>query len=180
MNRVYKLAALGLLLASAVAFAAFPAVMAFAQDVTVNANDNSSVTIPWGSWLSQVTSAAAMLTIPVVGWLFRKLPAQWAGMLMSARVDQLLAKAIDYGINSVAEASKNKTMSAPIANEVLRNALQYAVDNAPNLVKMAGGVDLIVQKIIARLDTSEGVGVTAPVGVAATAAKAMPLFTDGH
>jgi hypothetical protein len=179
MNRVYKLVALGLALASAAAFVAFPAVMAFAQDVTVNASDNSNVVIPWGNWLSQFASAIAMLTIPVVGWLFRKLPEQWAGMLIGARVDQLLAKAIDYGINSVAEASKNKTMSAPIANEVLRSALQYAVDNAPNLVKMAGGVDLVIQKIIARLDTSEGVGVVAGPAIAATAGKAMPLFTDG-
>ncbi len=133
--------------------------------------DPSGVVIPIGAWMTAIAGTLTLLTAPLLAWLFRHLPGQWVGMLLQARVDTLLANAINYGINSVAQASQGKSLTAPVANEVLRSSLQYAVDNAPNLVKLTGGPDLLVQKIIARLNIEEGASVaTAPAASIAAAA----------
>ena len=141
---------------------------ALAQTATTPATDTTNVAIPIGTWIANIATTLTMLTVPLVGFMFRRLPSQWANMLMAARVDQLLTQAINYGINATAGASKDKVLTVPAANSVLAHAAQYAVDNAPSLVNLAGGTDLIVKKIIARLEVDAAAGVAA--GAAATAA----------
>ena len=172
MKTFLKHAVLGLALFTTVILGAHVG-DALAQAVTSTTTDSSgSINIPIGQWISSAAATLSLLTVPLVGFLFRRLPSQWSGMLLQARVDTLLSNAINYGINSVAQATQDKSLSAPVANDVLRSALQYAVDNAPNLVKLAGGADLIVQKIIARLNLEEGASVVAASSAAVTASTA--------
>jgi hypothetical protein len=102
-----------------------------------------------------------LLAIPVAfAWLARKLPGQAANILITLRVDQLLQKAVQYGINATAGAMKDKPLSVDVGSEVLENALQYVVDNGPGwLIKWMGGKDTIRQKIIARLELDEAASV---------------------
>jgi len=134
------------------------------------------VTIPWGKYVSDLATTVAALTVPAVAWLFRALPGQWANMLIAARADQLLERSISYGINSVADASHDKKLTVPIANDVLREAVQYAVDNAPRLVKTFGGVDVLRKKIIARLEVEESASVSSVMHPSSASVAIMPQF----
>jgi hypothetical protein len=171
MKRLFKYAVVGLAICSTMVLAS----NGWAQDATTQ--PVGEVNIPWGGYVADAVTALAMLTVPVIGWLFRKLPAQWGSMLMAARVDQLLERSIDYGLNAVSDASRDKKLSVPVANDVLREAAQYAVDNAPNLVKLAGGTDLLIKKIIARLEVETSAAVSSGPAPLASLGSA-PHFTD--
>lgn len=114
------------------------------------------VVVPWGDWLASNAPTLGGVVLAVALWLVRHLPAQAAGVLMSMRVDQLLARAIDYGVNVTQGAARGKTLEVAVASDVMRAALQYAVAHAPELVERAGGLTLVRQKIAARLDVDEG------------------------
>jgi hypothetical protein len=155
--RILRLAAGMLLLALAVF--CLPLAGAFAQTVAEKTVD-TTIEIPIGEWLTAVGDFV-LLAIPVAfAWLARKLPGQAANILITLRVDQLLQKAVQYGINATAGAMKDKPLSVDVGSEVLENALQYVVDNGPGwLIKWMGGKDTIRQKIIARLELDEAASV---------------------
>ena len=72
------------------------------------------------------------------------------------RVDQLLAHAVDYGVNTTQGAVRGRTLDVATGNAVLAAALRYAVEQAPTIVALAGGEALVRDKIVARLDVGEG------------------------
>jgi hypothetical protein len=81
------------------------------------------------------------------------LPASINAMIKTWRVEQLLQSAISYGINTVAGAAKGQTLSVPVANKVIEQALEYAVENgSASVIKWMGGEGAVEKKIIARLD----------------------------
>lgn len=111
------------------------------------------VTIPVGDWLPVLGEWLVPLLGAVSLWLIRKLPAQIAGILMTARADQLLEKAVSYALNAVQGAAKGKQLTFHTGSEVVDEALQYVVTNGPGwLIRWLGGPEAIRQKIIARLD----------------------------
>jgi len=132
---------------------------AFAQEAT------ETVTIPYGTWIEHSAQVVATLILAAVGWLMRKLPASVVDILKTMKAEQLLAKAVDYGINAVSGATKGKSLSVNVGNAVVANAVQYVVDNAPGwLVKWLGGPEAIAAKIIARLNLEETAAVTTSMG----------------
>jgi protein-S-isoprenylcysteine O-methyltransferase Ste14 len=113
------------------------------------------VHVPLGEWVQGIGT----ILIPLLGaaslWLIRKLPAQIAGILMSARADQILEKAVTYAINSVAGAAKDKQLTFTTGSQVVNEAVQYVVDHGPGwLINWLGGPEMIREKIIARIDVA--------------------------
>ena len=145
-------------LVAAIALVALSVDFAIAQETVAQAaGETTKVTWAWGetiaAYASAIRDAAFAALAAAIAWAGRKLPAQLFSILVTLRVEQFLKNAIEYGINAVAEASKDKKLSVDVGNEVLAKALQYIVDNAPGwLISWMGGQEGIAQKIWARLN----------------------------
>jgi hypothetical protein len=115
------------------------------------------VTVPWGDWVASLASEHVKETVLVVViWLYRKvlysLPVSLYAGLQTLRVEQLLEHAINYGFNAVPGAVRGRVLSINLANDVIAEILQYAIDRAPTLVRWAGGADALRKMIVARLE----------------------------
>ncbi|MGY3690183.1 hypothetical protein ACVIGA_000263 [Bradyrhizobium sp. USDA 3240] len=132
---------------------AFAADAAAPETVAQATSDTTKVTWAYGAAISQWASAIGTLILAFVTWLLRKLPAQIYAVIVSMRADQLISKGIDYAINMVKDATKDKALTVDVHNQVLAQALQYVLDHSPDrLTSWMGGPDAIAQKIIARLN----------------------------
>lgn len=113
----------------------------------------ADVVIPWGDWLGLALTYLREIVIAAVSavflWLIRRLPTQIAELITAMRLEQLLARATDYAIAAVAGAAKDKTMSVQITNQVIAEAVSYAVRSAPSLADKFA--DSLRAKILARL-----------------------------
>lgn len=131
-------------------------VAALAQAAT-----DTTVTVPWGDTLAQVLTAAqetlTVLLLGVVAAAVAKLPG-WAQIIINTwRVEQLLAKAITYGINTTVGAVKGEQLQVEVGNVVVKKALDYAIASAPGwLIAWMGGEAMVKQKIMARVDVGPG------------------------
>lgn len=149
MKTCIRAAAVAALFISTAAFAAETAPETVAQA----ANETTKVTWAYGALIQQWASAIGTLAFAAVAWLLRLLPGQIYAVLVAARADQLLQKAIDYGINMVQGAAKDRSLTVDVHNEVLAKALQFVIDNAPGwLQTWMGGPEKIAEKIVARLN----------------------------
>lgn len=148
-----------LLLAAALALAVTPSVAA------------TDVTIPVGDWLQGLAGFLNTIAIPLIGiivaWLARKVPAAYVTTQNRAAVEQLLEKAIQFALNKAILLAPDK-ITVPISNDIIANATQYAVDQAPKVVAWAGGSAAIEDKILARLKLTPAADVVAPVSPPAT------------
>lgn len=152
--------------------------VAHAQDAAASAATGTTVSVPWGDWL--LDCAAAMASVAAAGlvWLCRFLPASVRALVQTAQVEQVLQKAITYGINAVAGAEKGKTLSVDVGNSVVAEALNYAVTHGPSWLQgWVGGPDALAQKIIARLDLEAASQATTPSAAAAAVAASPPTPT---
>lgn len=119
------------------------------------AADPAAVVVPWGDWLSAMIRPlgdaliAALLGVLTVA--AARLPGWLRDILLTARAEQLLRRAAEYGIGVVDGAVKGRVAEVHVTNEVLREALAYAVRHAPDLVEKIGGNTLIREKLIPRL-----------------------------
>lgn len=119
-----------------------------------------AVSIPYGDWIAALANTLIMVLTAAVAWAFRQLPANIVAILVTIRAEQVVSKAIEYGINAVAGAVKGKSLDVPIANQVIREALDYVVKQAPGwLVSWVGGEDGLRRMIVARLAIAEDAGV---------------------
>lgn len=142
------------------------------ETVAAATGDATKVTWAYGAAIGQWASAVGAAIFALVMWMLRQLPAQVYAIIVSLRAEQLLQKAVDYGVNAVVGASKDKTLTVDVGNEVLAHAVQYVLDNAPAwLQAWLGGPDQIVKKIFARLnlDANAGAPNTAQILDAASA-----------
>lgn len=145
--------AIDLVLVHAVAIAADAAPETVAQSVS----ETTKVTWAWGATVSQAGQAVAWLLASIAMFLLRKLPANIVAIFGNARVELLLTNAINYGVNAVAGAAKDKVLEVDVGNKVLAQALQYAIDNAPGwLQTWAGGPEGLAKKIWGRLNLGPG------------------------
>jgi hypothetical protein len=143
-----------------------------AEDVVVTPGaaamvpEGTNVVIPWGAWLSDLASTIGTLIFAIVVWGLRKLPQHIVAILKTVQAEQLLQKAIDYGINATADAAKDRTLSINVANSVIASAASYAVENgAPTIIRWLDGAEGISQKVIARLKVEDGAqAIKAPDG----------------
>lgn len=104
------------------------------------------VTVPVGDWLAQGVTWLGSVALAVASWVVARWVPLWARQYLT---DRVLANAIDYALASVAGAARGRTLTLPIANAVLAEAVSYAVENAPALADQLG--DTLRQKLIARL-----------------------------
>jgi hypothetical protein len=118
----------------------------------------ADVVVPWGDWLSATLSYAREIIIAGVGavflWLVRSLPKQIGDIITAMRLEQLLTRAVDYGIAAVDGAAKGKVLTVPVTNSVIAEAVNYAVRSAPALADRFA--DTLRAKILARL-SAQGV-----------------------
>ncbi len=147
------------------------------ETVAQATGDTTKVVWAWGALVSQWVTALGLGLAALVTWGLRLLPSQIYSIIVLARVDQLLQKAIQYGINQVPAYVDGKTMSVDVHNAALAKMLQYVLDNAPGwMVSWMGGPEQIVQKLIARLNiqvennltTTEPINVSTIVSLAKT------------
>lgn len=122
----------------------------------------AEVTVPWGSWVASLVNLGSdnllLLVTAFLAFIVRQLPASLVAMIKTWQVEQLLGKAIVAGINKTAGAAQGKSMKFDVANDVLAQATQYAINNGPRwLITWVGGVDGIKDKLIARITVDEGV-----------------------
>lgn len=116
---------------------------------------DTAVTIPIGEWASSLLMTVASVAVPIIMWALRFLPASIAGIIRTAQVEQVLQKAIDYGVNAVAGAAKGKTLDVNLGNQVLAEAIEYALRNGPGWVEgWLGGREGVRERIIARLNVA--------------------------
>ena len=158
---------------------AHPALANVAQTVAQPATDTAVVTIPYGSWL---TSAAAgiqeivlSVIMAVIAFACRRLPAAVGAVIKGLLTQQLVERAIAFGVSTVAGATAGKTLSVPVGNAVLANALNYVVSHAPGwFLTWAGGEQAIRDHIIALLPMEEAASL-APATSTAIAAQPTPV-----
>jgi len=115
------------------------------------------VIIPWGDWLIGMLEPAGALVVAMIMWALRRLPSSIYLYLQMMRAEQLVQRAVDYGLSATAGAVAGKQLSVPVTSEVLEAAAEYAVAHAPGLVKTIGGAELFKQKALARLKVAEDV-----------------------
>lgn len=125
---------------------------AFAQDAT-------TVAIPVGEWADAALPTVGAVLLAAIGWAMRQLPASIVAILKTAQVEQMLGKAIDYGMNTVKGASRDKVLEVDVGNAVIAQGVSYVVRNGPKwLVDWLGGEHGIRERILARLELSENAG----------------------
>lgn len=125
---------------------------------------DGTVTVPLGDWVVQATSSIASLAVAGLMWVASRWLPTW---IRTQLTEQLLGRAVDYGLAVVAGAAKGKVLEIPIANAVLREAAAYAVQHAPATAKWIG--DTLEPKLIARL-SAIGALPEASIGVPLAAA----------
>lgn len=144
---------------------AFLVLLTAAPAVAQQVAGDGQVAIPWGDWLAASASTLVTLAASVLAFALAQLPASINAMIKTWRVEQLLERAVAYGINTVAGAAKGQTLSVPVANKVIEQALEYAVENGSSaLVSWMGGTDAIEKKLIARLDVEKDGGLRVATG----------------
>lgn len=124
------------------------------------AQEAGTIVVPVGSWAQHLSEVVGPVLLAVLMWLMRKLPASVVDILKTMKAEQLLTRAVDYGVNAVAGAAKDKVLSVHVGNAVVAQSVQYVIDNAPGwLVRWLGGQEAIAAKIIARLNVEESASV---------------------
>lgn len=94
---------------------------------------------------------AAILAVYSI--LLRNLPAGVAGVLRTIRVDQLLMKALDFGVSMIVGASKDKKWDVNLGSDILAHAANYALTMMPGWMNSwVGGVDNLISMLISRLE----------------------------
>jgi hypothetical protein len=127
-------------------------VILFAPAHAAEAVAAGSIRVPIGEWLAAAASLAAPVIALAYAFLLRHLPEQIVGILRTLRVEQILDKAIAYGVNAVAGAAQGKNLDVKLGSQVLAEAVQYAVDRAPGwVIEWTGGREGIEKMITARL-----------------------------
>lgn len=131
-----------------------------AQDVIILPPD-TTVVVPWGYWVDLIlTNAIQIVTALVVialGWASRALPEAAQNWFRTQQVEQLLARSIQFGLNAVAGAVKDKSLSVNVGSQVLATSANFAITHGPEkLIEWMGGVQGIKDKILARIDLAEG------------------------
>lgn len=129
---------------------------AFFVPATAFAADGSTVTIPYGDYLIELAHIVGSLAVALFPVAVALLPAPVRLVVSAVFGEQLLRNARDYALNAIEGAAKGKTLSVDVGNQVLAQAVQYAVsEGAPWLVRWLGGPEGIRLKLFRLLDLDE-------------------------
>lgn len=124
--------------------------------------DVGSVDIPWGDWLAHIIDVLlpTVLTLlsGVATYVVGAYVPPWlralGGAALQRRINEVLEKAVLSAVAQTKGAVIGKRLSVPVGIEVLRKALQYAVNVAPDLVKHAASDDInnLIKMLLARME----------------------------
>ncbi|WP_036291582.1 hypothetical protein [Methylosinus sp. PW1] len=128
---------------------------AYAADA-VAAPAASTVSIPWGDWISGLLATSGSIFLAVVSWGVKSFLPSYVQTFLT---NDVIAKAVDYALASVAGAVRNETATVPVSNEVIAAALKWIVAYEPKVAKWAG--DNLEPLIIARLSALNVIPATA-------------------
>lgn len=136
--------------------AAAPAALAPQAD-TVVVTDDTSVVLPYGSWLSSVGDLVSNYALPalmlVVTGFVATLPGYARVLAGTFLTEANMRRAIQFAINQVAGAAAGKTLTVDVGNRVIAVAVQRFIDTVPSwLLGWSGGAEDVRSKVIARLD----------------------------
>ena len=131
---------------------------AFGQEVVVVPDTgDTTVVVPYGAWLEDLTASFRNviigLAVALMTWLSASLPGYASWFLKTKAAEQWLTKAVDRGINAVVGATKGQKLEVNVGHKVAAEAAQYMVDNAPKwLIEWLGGHKGILERVITRVD----------------------------
>lgn len=110
------------------------------------AADGATVTVPIGDWIAAGVTDLASVLLAVASYIV----ARWVPQAVRTYLtEQLLQRAVDYAVAVVAGAARGRVLTVPVANQVLAEAMAYAIDHAPGTAKWLG--DTLKPKLLARL-----------------------------
>jgi hypothetical protein len=96
---------------------------AFAADAA-----SQAVTIPYGDWLTQVLEWARNGLVCAACWAVSKYAPPLVRQFLT---DKYIGDAVNYALAAVEGADAGKTLTLPIANQVIAHAEAYAVASLP-------------------------------------------------
>lgn len=142
---------------AAIAGMVFAASLAMGQGTTDLPAPDTTVVFPWGEYVSVIASwvltASGSIAALVIAWVAKVLGDRWTAVTKIAQVEQLLKRAIEYAANTTAGVTKGKVIKVDVANEFLKQAIQFAIDSAPKwMIAFMGGEAGIRAKLIARAE----------------------------
>lgn len=154
-----------------------PAFAQTAATVAQPATDTAVVTVPLGTWLASyaagIQEIVVSLVMGLIAFACRKLPAAAGSVIKGILTQQLVERAIAFGFNTVQGAAANVHLDVNVRSTVLANALNYAVQHAPEwFIKWVGGTSAIRDHIIALLpqDPDASLAHATPTAVSPTTA----------
>lgn len=149
----------------------------------VTAPPDNTWTIPYGSMIdgaAQVISSVLLAAGSFFLLYASKFLPGIAGVVyrnfLMKQGEQLLERAVEYGINATKNATKGQKLDINVGSAVIANAAEYATASGWKfLVDWLGGLEGIKQKVFARVDlepnaTPQQVGVR-PISVPAVMAR---------
>lgn len=97
---------------------------------------SNAVALPWGDFVNSILENVVKPTVEIaapiiITWVGVKLGGTATKVLQSVHADRMITTAADQALATVEGAEKGKTLSVNIANNVIRAAAQWLVDNAP-------------------------------------------------
>lgn len=127
-----------------------------------------TIGLPWGDWVGAVVDFAATVALPIalafLARLFAILPGPVVQILRTFQVEQLIQRAIDFGINATKGATKGQVLTVDVGSAVVATALQYVLDKAPaQIIKWIGGELRLREMILARLTLEEAADISVAV-----------------
>lgn len=138
---------------------------------------DTTVQIPVGDWVAWLAGFLRDILVSalmaVVLWIARMLSpavAAWLSAQRTAAIEQLLQRAVDYGLNAVVGAARGQQLPVNVGSEVLAHALGYAVQQGPaKLLAWAGGTEALRDMILARMNldpnaSAGALGLRPPLG----------------
>jgi hypothetical protein len=131
------------------------------------AAEGTTVTIPYGDYLIELAHVVGSLAVALFPLALALIPAPVRLVVSAVFGEQLIRNARDYALNAVEGAAKGKTLTIDVGNQVLAQAVAYAVrEGAPWLVRWLGGPEGIRKKLFRLLDLEEQAS-AAQLGLAA-------------
>jgi hypothetical protein len=128
---------------------------------TVTTTTTTGVTVPWGDFVSSIAKGAqevlALILMGVVTLVVGMVPAWIQNIVrpfvLTMRKDQLFEKLAATIVGGTAGAVAGKTATIPIANKMVRDLVQMALDRGgPAVIAFAGGhTEALAEKALAAL-----------------------------
>jgi hypothetical protein len=148
-------------------------IVVLAQTSSLPVPASTFVSFDWGAALGALgTQLVPWAATALLALVIALLPAPVRAFLTTqrtAQVEQLLERALGYGVAQVEDAAKGHPLSVDVKNEVLASAIQYALDHGSKALLDFVQKDAIPQKLEARVATSPAVlSLTSPTQMGAT------------